>query len=151
MFDYQVFLSLGKTLHENKNVVYSHNYDDKNENTNNIKNYIDNYIKKLDTQLTFIKEEINILELEIETLEKKHVELFSNVIKNKKFTLLQNKQKSKISLPFSIINSYANRNDLLEYEKYNLNQITIDKLKKDKNHLIEILERTNTHRLKYIL
>jgi hypothetical protein len=140
------FLILGKKMYENNGDDKDFQFKNENENDKNFKieEYIKKYTSELDNQITFLKKEINNLEYEIDELEKKHIFLFSNIIKNKNFKI----QKSYKLFKFSQTN-ILNKNDLLEYEKYRLNQIVIDKLKNDKDKLIKILENTKSYRDKY--
>jgi hypothetical protein len=133
--DSEIFLRLGKIMCENTNYQYDNNINTIVHKTKN--DYINNYINKLNMQIESIKKEISNLDNEISILENKNIETFTKIIKNKDFKL----QKKYI---FNFKNNY--NNDLLEYEKYKLNQITIDKLKNDKNVLITILDNTNKYK-----
>jgi hypothetical protein len=132
--DSEIFIRLGKIMYENITYKYDTTINTIVHKTKN--DYINNYIKKLNMQIESIEKEISNLDDEIYILEKKHIELFTKIIINKDFT--------KKRYIFNFKNNY--NNDLLEYEKYKLNQITIDKLKNDKNILIKILDNTNKYK-----
>ena len=102
---------------------------------NHVKELNENYIKKLETQLSSIAEEITEIDLEISKLDKKNKN-------NNKIDFTTNKI-------FSIKDLFTfNLNEpKLDKEKENFNILTINKLRERRDFLFEIYKKTKQYKI----
>lgn len=138
-----VYLKIGKLMYENIFMI-NMNQDYIIINSKSFDDYRKEYIIKLNVQIELLEKSLNKIDYEIEELERKNLELFISITKNIKLKYNKYIRINK-SFNFNILNfGYS-----LESEKYKLNNITIDKLKNDRNLIFKSLENTKSYRLKY--
>lgn len=141
--EYDVYLKIGKIMYDNICLI---NFDKEYTiiNTKTFDEYRKDYIAKLNFQIEILENSLNKIDNEIKELDRKNLELFTIISKNIKL-----KYKKHISINKSFNFNIFNCSYSLESEKYRLNNITIEKLKNDKDFINRSLENTKLFKKKY--
>jgi hypothetical protein len=152
--DYQeedIYIRIGKLMHENI-LIYEFNNDYIIINSKSYDEYKNEYINKLNMQIELLENSLNKTTLEIEELERKNLELFTKITKNLNINKNHNNNSYfRFNIKTSNKSLFFNFNfkNSLDNEKYNLNLLTINKLKSDKDTIYESLEKTKQYKSKY--
>lgn len=148
-YENNVYLTIGKKMHENiyvwndisDNIIIKKKYDD----------YKNEYINKLNKQIKILEEDLNKINIEIEELERKNLELFIHITKDIHFKYQKRIYFGSKNILFNKSNIFNinKSNKSLDSEKYKMNQITINQLNIDRDIMNSSLDKIKSYKMKY--
>lgn len=148
-YENNIYLIIGKKMHENtyiwndnsNNIIIKKKYDD----------YKNEYINKLNEQIKKLEKDLIEINIEIDELEKKNLELFIHITKDIHFKYQKRIYFGSKNILFNKSNIFNinKSNKSLDSEKYKMNQITINQLNIDRDIMNSSLDKIKSYKMKY--